>query len=148
MIDILDLRIFDYVKCKTSNDAALYQILAIDGLNLKVILSGAREADGWIGIDKIKPVIVTPEILEEFGFKKHIRNASNPHRPQEDFIVYDLYPKRGEFLYSFTMKGKLTDSFYETPEIDGGTISIGKYVHELQNIYFDITKQRLRGTNE
>ena len=69
MIDILDLRIFDYVKCKTSNDAALYQILAIDGLNLKVLLSGARQGDGWIDIDRINPVMVTPELLEKCGFK-------------------------------------------------------------------------------
>lgn len=68
MIQIEELRYGSLVKCKVSNDSAIYQVIAIDGWNEKVMLSGVRKGE-WYSLDKIKPIKLTDDWLLKFGFK-------------------------------------------------------------------------------
>lgn len=63
-----ELRIMNHVKCTISNDNGIYQVIGIDAMNNTCLLSGAREADGWISLDNIRPIVLTPEIMLEYGF--------------------------------------------------------------------------------
>lgn len=56
MIKINELRVWNLVKIKTSNDAAYYPVYAFDAIRLKVILGGARECEGWKDIDLLEPI--------------------------------------------------------------------------------------------
>lgn len=53
-----ELRIMNHVRCSISNDTAFYQITAINALENKCMLSGAREGE-WIPLINIKPIKIT-----------------------------------------------------------------------------------------
>lgn len=61
MIKINELRVWNLVKIKTSNDAAYYPVYAFDAIRLKVILGGARECEGWKDIDLLEPIQLRKE---------------------------------------------------------------------------------------
>ena len=134
MLQINELQIDNFVKCKVSNDAGIYKILSIDGYNLKVILNGARQGE-WHNLDKIKPIKLTSEILEKCGFEKYIDNS-------DDLTYYTMKlndEKKCELALSSGDKNgicEVTLSPYED-------YFRYQYLHQIQNIYFSITQKEL-----
>lgn len=133
-IKVNELRIGNSVKCKTSNDAGIYRVEAIDGIHLKVYLSSPRNV--WHSEDKLKPIQITEEWLLKYGFTRHhndyfndvigIKNVIdfNSGDPNKKFD-YFIYPKNnGSAIYPKTNK-----------EL--------RFVHQLQNLYFSLTGHEL-----
>lgn len=92
---------------------------------------------GWIREDAIKPIPLTPEILEKNGWKKEVmsRGVKNSHwvytKPDiEEYGYFPIYIEKGigdEFdVYPFTGNNVCTQIAYI------------KYVHQLQNLLFGL----------
>lgn len=122
MVSCSELMIGNYVKCKVSNDAGIYRVIALDGYNLKVMLDGARFKE-WYLEDKIKPIKLTAKILEDIGFKFD----GSVYEWSLDNVVIDTYPNDSAFYY----KGK---DFKITN------------LHQLQNLLSTLTKTELNIT--
>lgn len=120
MIKINELRIWNLVKIKTSNDAAYYPVYAIDAMHQKVILGGAREYEGWKDIDLLKPIPLTESILTQYGFVK------------DPFGNY-----RKDNIEIYFSHGVSFGIVSNTP------IHNLKNLHHLQNTYFDLTGKEL-----
>ena len=118
MIDISELRAWNLVKIKTSNDAAYYPVYAIDAIHLKVILGGARQCEGWKDISLLKPIPLTENILTLYGFEK---DQFGNYR--KDNI--EIYFSHG---VSFGIVSNIP-------------IHNLKNLHHLQNIYFDLDRK-------
>ena len=116
-----DLRIMNHVKCTISNDNGIYQVIGIDAMNNICLLNGAREADGWIPFDKIRPIVLTPEIMLECGFSFI-----------DGGIGWDSYSKGLLKLTSIPAKTKNMVLGYYL----GDSYRYVRYVHELENIYY------------
>lgn len=76
--------------------------------------------DGTLTEDLIKPLCITEDILLEFGF------TSNPYQ--------DTYYKDGFILDCDNTRGTMILHYRET-EV--------RYVHRLQNLYFEVKNQEL-----
>lgn len=97
-----------------------------------------RDGDyGWIREDAIKPIPLTPEILEKNGWKKEVmsRGVKNSHwvytKPDiEEYGYFPIYIEKGigdEFdVYPFTGNHVCTQIAYI------------KYVHQLQHLLFGL----------
>ncbi len=133
---IYELRGGNLVKCKVSNDAGIYTIIMIDIWNHKVMLSGARQGE-WHHISKIKPIKLTKEWFE-----------------------YQIKNRRDEKSYFYNMDGKdyaicMSSGLFMVIDEDDFALTVGqgnvfshdliklKYIHELQNIYIDLSKEAL-----
>lgn len=92
---------------------------------------------GWIREDAIKPIPLTPEILEKNGWKKEVmsRGVKNSHwvytKPDiEEYGYFPIYIEKGigdEFdVYPFTCNNICTQIAYI------------KYVHQLQHLLFGL----------
>ena len=92
---------------------------------------------GWIREDAIKPIPLTPEILEKNGWKKEVmsRGVKNSHcvytKPDiEEYGYFPIYIEKGigdEFdVYPFTGNNVCTQIAYI------------KYVHQLQHLLFGL----------
>lgn len=92
---------------------------------------------GWIREDAIKPIPLTPEILEKNGWKKKVmsRGVKNSHwvytKPDiEEYGYFPIYIEKGigdEFdVYPFTCNNVCTQIAYI------------KYVHQLQHLLFGL----------
>lgn len=92
---------------------------------------------GWIREDAIKPIHLTPEILEKNGWKKKVmsRGVKNSHwvytKPDiEEYGYFPIYIEKGicdEFdVYPFTCNNVCTQIAYI------------KYVHQLQHLLFGL----------
>jgi hypothetical protein len=133
-----ELRIGSLVKCAVSNDAAVYTVMAIDGINLKVMLSGERSGT-WYDESKIKPIPLTEELLLKCGFELDINGIDHYDnycivRPEETawsgVIYYDYFEVYRDGNGLFTID-PLSDYFRF------------KYLHQLQNLYFALTGEEL-----
>lgn len=93
--------------------------------------------NGWIREDAIKPIPLTPEILEKNGWKKEVmsRGVKNSHwvytKPDiEEYGYFPIYIEKGicdEFdVYPFTGNNVCTQIAYI------------KYVHQLQHLLFGL----------
>jgi hypothetical protein len=77
-------------------------------------------------IEKIEPILLTPEILEKVGFE-HSYDSVLPYQ--------DAY-ENGYFILN---------AQFELTDKDGLIISKQiKYVHQLQNLYFTLTETELK----
>ena len=135
---IYELRGGNHVKCKVSNDAAIYTVIMIDIWNHKVMLSGVRQGE-WHSIKKIKPIKLTKE-----WFDKQVKAKPNSK--------YHIFDDTEDNCYTIGMPNGL---FMVIDKDDYGLI-IGQgadfshellkltYIHELQNIYIDINKEALQ----
>lgn len=119
----------NWVKCKISNDAALYQITSIEKHGYIVGLSGVREGEK-IPIEKIKPIPLTPEILETWS-AKDIYETFTYHLDKHFFVVWD-----GVDAIWFIKKGEQSVHIATT-----------EYLHQLQNLYFSLTQKELEIIN-
>ncbi len=130
-----DLQINNIVKCKISNDNAVYKIIALDGYHYKVMLDGVRFKQ-WIEFDKIKPIKLDNVKMNFFGFKKG-HSISN---------VLE-YEEKKEYISTHSCREievELDGDSYSIVSSDEHPLPVGKpfiYVHEFQNIclsLFDI----------
>jgi hypothetical protein len=91
----------------------------------------------FVGVDKVRPVRITPEILEKNGWKKEVmsRGVKNSHlvytKPDiEEYGYFPIYIEKGigdEFdVYPFTDNNVCTQIAYI------------KYVHQLQHLLFGL----------
>lgn len=129
MIKINELRIWNLVKIKTSNDAAYYPIYAIDAMRQKVILGGARECEGWKDIDLLKPIPLTHELLERTVFT-FTHGGIGWHTYKMDNVILSVVPTNKSLLLGYPINGNYRYI---------------QYLHELQNIYFSLTGKELEG---
>lgn len=125
---IQELRIGNLVKCKTSNDSATYSVIQIDGFGLKVRLSHPRHTE-FTPLDRIKPIPLTEEILSEFTMKW----GTDPQEPNALMVF-----KNGEFEI---LKFEDEDHFFYSN--GRGFHADIIYLHQLQNLYFDLTGEEL-----
>lgn len=118
-----DLRIGSRVKCKVSNDSAIYTVVAIDGLNSKVMLSGARVGT-WYDIERIKPIPLTKDLLLECGFEYN----------EDRGLFTQVMPTEGRYILDANLGGgyQLGREFND----DYTPVASVEYLHQLQNLYF------------
>lgn len=128
---IKELRIGNLVKCKISNDAGIYQIEAINGLSETVYLDGGRHRE-TIPIEKIKPIQLTEEWLEKFGFAK-TEYGLFIYKPSDDLEPNVFKDCRWITLSKLMSEEKLKHPFLRFDRTDI------HYVHHLQNLFFAIT---------
>jgi len=120
------LRIGNIVKCKISNDNNIYTVVAIDGVNHKVMLNGTRYKE-WISIDKIKPIKLTNEFILKI-----------------DDVIGDFDSQFTKKVSpSFTLSKNKRNGGYWDYSNQGKTVCQIDYLHELQNIYIDQHKESL-----
>ena len=97
-----------------------------------------RDGDyGWIREDAIKPIPLTPEILEKNGWNKEVmsRGVKNSHmvytKPDiEEYGYFPIYIEKG-----------IGDEFDVYPFTDNNVckpIAYIKYVHQLQHFLFGL----------
>ena len=97
-----------------------------------------RDGDyGWIREDAIKPIPLTPKILEKNGWKKEVmsRGVKNSHwvytKPDiEEYGYFPIYIEKG-----------IGDEFDVYPFTDNNVckqIAYIKYVHQLQHLLFGL----------
>jgi hypothetical protein len=135
MINPQELRIGNTVKYKTpfmqDYDLVLVESIISDGLVDGINYSFSNE--NYILSFELQPVPVTEEWLLKFGFEKE--NISW----FKNMIIY----KRDSFILHY-----LDHEFNPVIEdnSEGYFLAIGndiKYVHQLQNLYFDLTGEEL-----
>jgi len=140
MIQVNELRIGNFVKCKTSNDDAIYQILALDGLHLKIYLNEPRNK--WHTEDLIKPIKLTEEILLKCGFEK-IKGGNGDYQitlqkgkglGHSDYILFvDFGLDNNTNIITISLVSEESE-WLETKS---------KYLHQLQNLYFYLCGEEL-----
>lgn len=97
-----------------------------------------RDGDyGWIREDAIKPIPLTPEILEKNGWKKEVMS-----RGVKNSIIVYTKPDIEEYGYFpiYIEKG-IGDEFDVYPFTDNNVckpIAYIKYVHQLQHLLFGL----------
>lgn len=132
---IQELRIGNLVKCKTSNDSAIYSVFQIDGLGLKVRLSHPRHTE-FTPIDRIKPIPLTEEVLLKCGF--------SDKDYKQGYIGIDY--KSGAMTFDFVLNkpgvmGNWNKCYtFSLPDYRFVNID---YLHQLQNLFFDLTGEEL-----
>ena len=91
----------------------------------------------FVGVDEIKPVELTPEILEKNGWKKEVmsRGVKNSHwvytKPDiEEYGYFPIYIEKGI--------GKEFDVYPFTDNNVCKPIAYIKYVHQLQHLLFGL----------
>lgn len=134
MINVNELRIGNLVKIKTSNDANFYPIHAIDGMGLKVILGGVRQCEGWKEEKLLKPIPLTEELLLKCGMNEC----------DDDAVVRYVY-RHDKFKMNIIIPS-LKEYIIRIYNLESGEQICGKdmhYLHQLQNIYFDLTGKEL-----
>lgn len=125
MIAVNELRVGNKVKCKTSNDAGIYTVLALDGLHLKIYLNEPRNK--WHSEDLIKPIKLTEELLLKCGFKLITADGG----ACGDYTYWSNGTiELNNIGYWFVVS---TDFYH--PKI--------KYLHQLQNLFHALTQTEL-----
>lgn len=139
MIDISELRIFNLVKVKTSNDAAYYPVYAIDGMGMKIVLGGVRQCEGWKDMGLLKPIPLTEKLLLKSGFKECSEKEMLYSYEPSIFKLNNVYVKnnlrKGDEQFQLYHIGRDNWNNEELVNI--------KYLHQLQNIYYDFTGKEM-----
>lgn len=121
---IQELRIGNLVKCKMSNDSAIYSVIQIDGFGLKVRLSHPRHTE-FTPIDRIKPIPLTEEILLKCGFDFSENAYFSP--------IFNLVSKLRIVGHDGDFRLLLNTQMAIKVE----------YLHQLQNLFLDLTGEEL-----
>lgn len=91
----------------------------------------------FVGVDEIKPVSLTPEILEKNGWKEEVmsRGVKNRHwvYTKSDIEEYGYFP-----IYIEKGIGKEFDVYPFTDNNVCTQIAYIKYVHQLQHLLFGL----------
>lgn len=134
IINFHELRIGNKLKCKVSNDAAIYSVLNLDGWMMRVGLDGVRKGE-WYPVDKLKPILLTPKVLKTCGFDV---KKSTPAYPEAMYVeinsnsgnFFRLYVSDTNDCPTIHLKAS-SDWFPRLAEI--------RYLHQLQNLFFALT---------
>ena len=128
-----DLRIDDWVEVKNSTHLKFVQVNGI--LNNSVFTKSAEYESEEIDISDLKPIQLTPEILEKNGFKKYRIcygvygwNLMDSDYPVLPFVLVDdfSFGKPGEYMFGVE---------YEAGEVTGiRELGVIRYIHELQHL--------------
>lgn len=150
MIDSRELRIGNKVKVTISNDAGIYEVLAIpawgmndDGDGKEPLVLIDRCPKQLVPESKLKPISLTPEILIAAGFENDGGEFQHPDNTDFDLMFY--CSENGLWCaYNFGDR-KTSVPFVETTL---GVVSLPicnpfKYVHQLQNLYFALTQTEI-----
>lgn len=116
MIDAKELRIGNNILPQHDLDGKYHVVVSLNNKSINSYIE-----DWYSGIP------LTHEILEKCGF---IKWASNFHKPGCDFHLDE------EFYAIFGVDGE---------EMPYKTVGL-KYLHQLQNLYFDLTEEELQCT--
>jgi hypothetical protein len=133
MIQANELRINNLVKCKISNDAATYRIVEIDGINASIKLDGARYGE-IIPINKIKPILLTEELLLKCGAKFREINCGWRYYDIDGFIISANVKDKRIFFSAFDRDG---ERYVNDFDLELETI------HQFQNLYFTLSNKEL-----
>ena len=120
-----------------AKDKIFKAISSLSGGFVKVVMLNDSSTTYFISNNAIRPITLTPEILEKNGWKKEVmsRGVKNSHwvytKPDiEEYGYFPIYIEKGigdEFdVYPFTDNRICTQIAYI------------KYVHQLQNLLFGL----------
>lgn len=121
MIDAKELRLGNWVE---RLDGSQFQITASD---IELISRITPQLTP-------NPIILTPEVLEACGFEITTSQAHNITHAYNGYLALNTYTKGGEFWWL---------RYYQ-----GGTNAKIKYLHQLQNLLFDLCGQELEYKNK
>lgn len=137
-----ELRLLNIVGCKISNDAGVYHVLGFpdwtNQLTRPVIID--RCPKQVVGIDQLKPIKLTEEWLLKFLFHKDNygvfeKTKDNTYTSRSEF---ELWMKKCKIKNKWVWDVSVGQNFGDTTNI-----CFIQYVHQLQNIYFALTKKEL-----
>jgi len=162
MIKATDLRIYNLVMVKTSNDSGIYQVEGICGWKrifdsdedekiynapfdekqkrqpifhderIVIITGGARDGEKVIE-SKLRPIKLTDEWFLKLGFTKK----------DGAFYIVDSYFNHIEFVKEIgTSQYQIQIENYIDARLDKFVPL--NFVHELQNVWYDLTKTELQ----
>jgi len=155
MIDAKELRIGNKVKCKISNDAGIYTVLAIpmwsiDAANEEPLILIDRCPQDFVVESKLKPIPLTEEWLLKFGFEKGKECIKSnvisrmDEKNKEGSSYDDVYSidNKNQYLFivprlQMQLMGKHLDKNIEMDSFFIGDSLL--YVHQLQNLYLALT---------
>lgn len=136
MIKANELRVGNKVKCTISNDAGIYEVLAItmwEGQAFNPMIVIDRCPKQTVTEKQLKPISLTPEILISFGFEKD--------HTDDGEIYYSLRLSKNRHHDLCFLSTNKDTAVYLFP-YDGEEFNY-KYLHEIQNLYFALTKEEL-----
>lgn len=152
MIDVTQLRLDNWIL-DNGNPVQVYNLskglthYTVNGVNLdKKTGRAIVEVNGIATVseeDTFSPIELTPEILEDCGFIKGVsgyqKNVAFPNHRVMIFYIDD----DGSFNVAFGCDGSKSNAPHDViPMFDAD--NGGKYyLHELQNLYKDLTRQEL-----
>jgi len=124
-VKIEELSVGSLVRCRVSQDGAIYAVTKIIGPTLSVELSGARRGQ-FYPIDRIMPIKLTADLLTACGFAKD---------PDDETL----------FTYSAGLPGyEMKTSIYVTSaKVDKRIQGQIKFLHQLQSLYLSLYNQVL-----
>ena len=138
MIDPKELRIGNRVKCTISNDAGIYQVLALPMWELAPYenephITIDRCSKQLVARSKLKPIPLTPEILTKCGFEK------SEYEKKEQWLGPEVIRVQPYTKYRICLMVEPFGFYYQEAVIQIRTISL----HQLQNLYFALTGTEL-----
>ena len=136
-VNFYELNIGNNVKCRVSNDAEIYQILALDGWNQRVMLDGVRKGE-WYPIEKIKPVKLTIDSFTKFLFEEKVFDKGT----KDEFIYYTKKFNDDKYCDLCLISGD-KNGFIEACLMPYDNIIHYQYEHQVQNVFSGIVGERL-----
>lgn len=129
-----ELRIGNKVKCKISNDAGIYTVLALPGWENdadEFMVTIDRCPKQTVKLSQIKPIRITPEILKQYGF------VTDDDKTIWHYHNRDLLPRGFRMI---TNKFLMENSPLKNPflRVDG-FVDI-HFFHQMQNWFFMLSK--------
>lgn len=123
-----ELRIGNYVTLEEK----VTKILGIK--NEKVELLNYAK---WVELIKIKPILLTEEILLKYGFKKYDKG--------ESYDLNELYDNNSCISLSIRHDNLFFITIYNDNYNESSSLKLThiKHLHQLQNLYFSLTNQEL-----
>lgn len=139
--DFSELQLGNAVKCRKSNDAREYKIMALDGYNHKVMLNDVRKGE-WLDLKQIRALPLDYTWYEDFEFIKTTHDdvatwerTIGQNDYSENFSIWITDPKAQidmAVIYSL-----------DDPDRNCQVLNVPKYVHQLQNLWKQISPEPL-----
>lgn len=142
MINATELRIGNWVTTEFVNEYVIIDAIHPSDVG-KVELLNIKKARCFVEFTFLKPVPLTPEILEKCGFE--VLNFNNKHFwirfPGGEIGDYRLhvFPESGNQSFWHL---SFSDNISGKQESYSGKIKF-RYLHQLQNLYFALTGEEL-----
>jgi hypothetical protein len=142
-----ELRIGNFVKLgKKKNTLEVYGVksfdVGIEGISneLNVYLMDKKYIYNVVSDEDIKPIKITEEWLLKFGFKK------TDNKYMDNYII----PISTGYWHSVNYDNEDCEWYYNNDYSDASCYYVAsiKYVHQLQNLYFALTRKELTFKSE